>query len=163
MQGWVKIANYPYNNELAYWKKLATGECYLTNTYDYWLRVDCPNAGISPSGNAVPSITGTGASTGGVLIQTGGSWYEDLLNTLLGLGAISQGATHIPSTNQGVSQNPFAAQLATIQAQNNLAQANTRRQDETGIGSGLERFVKENATLLLIGVGVFALYKSGRK
>lgn len=111
----------------------------------------------------LPTITTPGGSTGGVLIQRGGSWYEDLLNTLLGLGAINRGATHIPSTNQGAYYAQQAAQQQQLSQLQLQALAAQRQPQGGGVAEDLGDFIRRNSTIILIGGLGYILWRSGRR
>jgi hypothetical protein len=130
------------------------GQCYLFDPFNgiELYDVPCPGATTTPQ---VPPITGGGVSTGGVLIQSGHSWYEDLLNTLLGLGAIGQGAAYIPST----AMPPKPAYIpAPIQPNS----GNIAGNNNNGVAEDLGAVIKKNAIWFLVGGVVYVLFKSGR-
>lgn len=159
----------------AIYKDTSDGTCYYYDifTHAFTLAGQCPTGNVatgSPAnqtGNNYPTVSGAGVSTGGVLIQHGNTWYEDLLNTLLGLGAIGQGASHIPSTAHVVQQSNLDQVIAGINAQN---MANTQNQNANAgaqvganLGGSLQDFISKNMTLILIGGAAIVLLKSGRK
>ena len=132
--------------------------CYYYDDFGNIHPVPCGGGGSSyPSQNFPPIISGGVSTTGtsGGYIQQGQSWYNDLLNTILGLGAIGQGGTI-----QGGAINPqqqpayMPQQYQQSQYPQNQSVVNT---------SSLGDFVSKNATWLLIGGAVYLLWSSGRK
>lgn len=113
----------------------------------------------NPNTPQLPPISGGGVSTGGVLIQSGHSWYEDLLNTVLGLGAIGNKTGYIPST--AIPSQPYQQQYPSgyNQQQYYASQQNVGGQ----FGSSIQSFITKNTGLLLVGGLAFVLWKSGRK
>lgn len=112
-----------------------------------------------------PTINSPSVSTGGVLIQSGQSWYEDLLNSIIGLGAIGQGATHIPTTAHQTTPsnyNQFPTSGLTFQEQQALLAAQNANAGGA-LGSDLQNFVTKNFTWIAIAGAIYLLYKSGRK
>lgn len=133
--------------------------CYTFEDGEYVYWGDCGNTG-TPSYPNSPVITSPSVGAGGVLIQPGGSWYNDFLNTLLGLSAINEHQPYIPSTAipaRGTS-NPYYPINTNPQ---NLVNPNAPVAAQAGASFGA--FLQQNAMWLLLGVVVFVLYKSGRK
>lgn len=142
-----------------------TNDCYLLEDDEYVYWGDCPRGA---SNQGFPPIIGPGVSVNPPYIQPGGSWYNDLLNTILGLGALGQGGTiqggainpNIPQAqpNYNFPQGSLSpSQLAQYQ------QLQQQQQNDSQFGSDLQRFVTKNFTWIAIGIGAFVLYKSGRK
>lgn len=133
-------------------------DCYTLEDDTFVYYGDCPNYGFSDGmNNQIPPINTPNVSTGGVLIQHGQSWYEDLLNSLLGLSAIGQGATHIPSTAHQI-QPQMPSYIP------NLPPSGIPRNDQGGeFGSDIQKFITKNFTWIAIGGLAFILYRSGRK
>lgn len=134
--------------------------CYLYDpVYDEAIPVNCPSGAQN-----YPPIIGPNVSINPPYIQSGGSWYNDLLNTILGLGALGQGGTI-----QGGAINPNVPQ---VQPNYNFPQGGLtpqqlaqyqQIQNDGQFGSDLQRFITKNFTWIAIGIGAFVLYKSGRK
>lgn len=130
---------------------------YYTDT-DEWVQIRAGN--ITPQ---LPSVTTSGGSSGGVLITSGHSWYEDLLNAFLGLSAIGANAPYIPSTNQGAYYQQRSSQASAEQLAAQRAAA-ARSQNLGGtFGSSFQNFIQQNTGLLLVGGIGLVLWKSGRK
>ena len=127
--------------------------CYYFTNDGYVVDVPCPTNQQLP-----PIISGSVSTTGtsGGYIQQGQSWYNDLLNTILGLGAIGQGGTI-----QGGAINPRQNIPAYIPQYNQQSQY-PNNQSVVNTGS-LGDFVSKNATWLLIGGAIYLLWNSGRK
>lgn len=121
-----------------------------------------PTLTPAPSVNTVPPIISPSMTTGGVLIQSGQSWLEDVLNTILGVTAVSHGATHIPSTAHTVSQ---PQPQIVYQPSNQGASAIPTGDGSTGgkLGSSIESFIANNTGILLIAIVGIVLFKSGRR
>ncbi len=135
--------------------------------YEYWdendpsqgtFAVNCPISGGPAGYSATP--TPTYPVGGGIgVIQPGGSWYNDLLNTILGLSALgSHGSIGAGGINQQqYPQYPYGNPYGQGQlpaGQGGIA---------VNAGNTLGTFVQKNAVVLLIAGGIFLLYKSGRK
>lgn len=152
---------------LTYWRD--EEGCYVTDYNTLVTRsIPCsqmPGSQQQPTTPQLPTISTPNASTGGVLIQSGASWYEDLLNTLLGLGAIGQGAAYIPSTNMGVSNvRPTGLGVSLEQQYALLRQRELEQRDtRSGVAEDLGGFVKRNSTWILLGGIAYVLWTSGRK
>lgn len=115
--------------------------------------------------NQLPTISTPNMSTGGAPIQSGGSWLNDLLNTLIYTSAIGQGATHIPTTAQPVSSVTPQQGAGALQQQLLLQQQLAAQQASAGgkFGDSIQKFISENTGLLLAGGLALVLFRSGRK
>ena len=126
--------------------------------------VNCPSTPNVPTSPQLPSMNSGQVSTGGVLIQNGGSWYNDLLNTVLGLAAIGQHQPYIPSTNQAAAV--ASAQQNTIRNTGTLPINYSNNQLSNAAGqtaSSLTKFISDNSGVLLVAGAALLLFKSGRK
>lgn len=123
----------------------------------------------SPIATACPFATGSPvpplpvntypSGGGGGLIQPGGSWLNDTLNTILGLAAIEN---HQSVGAQGVNNNTNRYPSYGVGGYPSGV-APVTGGIGTAAGATVGSFLQNNGFLLLIGVGVFLLYKSGRK
>ena len=134
------------------------GQCYLYDPYQgiELYNVPCPGTTQTPQ---VPPVIGGGVSTGGVLIQSGHSWYEDFLNTLLGLSAIGNQAPYIPSTAIPPKPQPTYIPPPVVTGNNNSINTN----NGGGVLEDVGGLVRRNAGWILIGGVAYYLFKSGRK
>lgn len=131
------------------------GDCYVYDGSEFEWIGSCPRSPITYPSTPVPTFPVGG---GGVYIQQGGSWYNDLLNTILGLSALgSRGtisATGInPQQQYPISYNPYS-QGQLPQGRGGIA---------VDAGNTLGTFVQKNAVVLIALGGVYLLYQSGRK
>jgi hypothetical protein len=135
-----------------------TGQCFVYYEDLGEIPVQCPPS----SGSTLPPIISGGISTtgsSGGYIQQGQSWYNDMLNALLGLAAIGQGGTI-----QGGAINPRQPSVQQIlqSPTQPLSQAPISNAGAS-FGAGIQDFITQNFTLLALGAGLLILYKSGRK
>lgn len=134
------------------------GDCYIYGSDGFDWIGNCPNVSGAPA-TPVPTYPVGG---GGGIIQPGGSWYNDLLNTILGLSALgSHGSISATGINQPIT-NPYPYGGGQYPVGYNPNVGNGQGLLPTA-GSSIGTFIQKNGTMLLIGVGVYLLYNSGRK
>lgn len=139
--------------------------CYIDIGGDIY-PVDCQ--GIYPASGAQstpPFIAGNTSSPGGGYIQPGASWFNDILNTLLGLTALgNQGTIQGGSINPNVQPNYSYPQGGISQSQAEQLAAYQRERSAGGqFGASIQDFVSKNSVLIMVGVLGFVLFRSGRK
>jgi hypothetical protein len=132
--------------------------CYITGNDGFDYPVSCPaGAGGTVPPLQIPTYPSGG---GGGYIQPGGSWLNDTLNTILGLSAIAnRGSIGAQGVNQQQQVNPYSLYAY----QNQQLGQGIGGGIGTQAGASIGTFFQQNAFYLIIGLGIFMLYKSGRK
>jgi len=115
--------------------------------------------GNYPSNTNFPVKVNTNPN-GQVLVTGGQTTLDKILGTALTSLALLKNASYIPTTQQPNQQPDFNA----ILQQQQLSLLQQQQQTNTGkFADGLQQFVSENSTMLLIGGAAYLLFVSGRK
>lgn len=132
---------------------------YDPSTNNYYLTQPVSNSGGDSRPPYSTPVATYPVGGGGVYIQPGSSWYNDLLNTILGISALENRGTVGASGVNPQSSNPYYNVTQNPQQQNQNLAGNIGG----NLGSSLQQFVSKNALFLLLGGGLYFLYASGRK